>query len=721
MPKKPGYNRRSRVIKAKKAANVRWSIENQTNNTMEMENETKLEGDVSYESLNFEENDGNMIEEKPMITKVDASTNTEFCVIDCDLATLLKQTRKNKYSQRFQCSQNNHDEEESFLFQNKKPKNPLLISELKGSENEDLIIYKKDFIPNDSHDEEIKNEELNESMDLLSLETSEELYKISKSKNINALSGSRLIPIEKLKHFLDSYAFHCLYCKQPPRFTEEYQCGLFINLQFKCYICKQDLILCNSKQLFDETQEFYAINLCSVLGSLSTGLGYAAMNEIFSLIDVRYLNENQYKKNQNKLSNIIQKEVNQSLQKNFQVEESIAVDNGNFDGGFPTISCVGDARWSKRSYNFNYTANSSTAVLIGSNTKKIVYIGVKNKYCKLCQVELKKNERKIHKCGKNWKGPSTSMEAALILEGFIELEKKRIRVLHYTGDQDSSVIKTIIRHFEWGNRVVKIDCINHKIRNFTTYLLAWKKKHGLERIFPVKMVQHFKALVRKLINEKSTDKDYFIKHILITFDHLLGSHEKCDKFYCHSDYIFPKIQISNLAYKEMQEYLTRITNRVDRLREGVTSNLAECFFSIVCKFDHGKIKNFIQGNSYELRSLCAALSYNEGPLWNYQIIKNYFGMDSLIMRSYFDRKNMLFTMHKKHKQTSEYKDKRKERKLKNSKNDENNDYGIYADEDDNEEEIWKKCANYYEKRILTDIETADFIEHSTQDQANSVL
>ena len=105
------------------------------------------------------------------------------------------------------------------MYKNKKSKNPFLIWELKGSKNEDLIIYKRDFIQNDSHDEEINNEELNESIDLLSLETSEELYKISKSKNINALSGSRPIPIEKLKHFLDSYAFHCLYCKQSPRFT----------------------------------------------------------------------------------------------------------------------------------------------------------------------------------------------------------------------------------------------------------------------------------------------------------------------------------------------------------------------------------------------------------------------------------------------------------------------------------------------------------------------
>ena len=143
------------------------------------------------------------------------------------------------------------------------------------------------------------------------------------------------------------------------------------------------------------------------------------------------------------------------------------------------------------------------------------------------------------------------METALILEGFIELEKKGVRILQYIGDQDSSVHKAIVRHFEWGNKVTKIDCINHRIRNFTTYLLNWKKKHHLERKFSEKLAKHYKSLIRKLINEKSNDKDDFIKNIPITLDHLAGNHERCDKFYCHTDYMkLPKIEITPNAIKK---------------------------------------------------------------------------------------------------------------------------------------------------------------------------
>jgi len=184
----------------------------------------------------------------------------------------------------------------------------------------------------------------------------------------------------------------------------------------------------------------------------------------------------------------------------------------------------------------------------------------------------------------------------------------------------------------------KIDCLNHKIRNFTTYLLTWKKKHRLEGKFTERMVQHYKALVRKLINEKSYDKEYFVKHVHNTLSHLTGHHEDCDQFYCHEDYIFPPMEISKAAYDELQMYLQRITNKVDRLKEGATSNLAEAFFAVVCKFDHGKIKNFIQGNNYKLRSFCAALSFNQGPTWNYDLIRKYLQIDSSVMESFFQSK-----------------------------------------------------------------------------------
>jgi len=52
-----------------------------------------------------------------------------------------------------------------------------------------------------------------------------------------------------------------------------------------------------------------------------------------------------------------------------------------------------------------------------------------------------------------------------------------------------------------------------------------------------------------------------------------------------------------------------------------------------CKFQAGKIKNFITGGSFELRAKAAVLSFNCGPTWHVEILKKHFNMnirDSII-------------------------------------------------------------------------------------------
>jgi len=80
------------------------------------------------------------------------------------------------------------------------------------------------------------------------------------------------------------------------------------------------------------------------------------------------MNKSQWIKNEQEISKFVSKEVDISLAKNLELEKQIAIDQNHFDDGLPSIGCIGDARWSKRSYNYNYTANASTTVLIGQET-----------------------------------------------------------------------------------------------------------------------------------------------------------------------------------------------------------------------------------------------------------------------------------------------------------------------------------------------------------------
>lgn len=49
------------------------------------------------------------------------------------------------------------------------------------------------------------------------------------------------------------------------------------------------------------------------------------------------------------------------------------------------------------------------------------------------------------------------------------------------------------------------------------------------------------------------------------------------------------------AFKSIQNYLNRLVGQVGKIKKDKTNNLAESFFSVVCRFTHGKIVNFVTG------------------------------------------------------------------------------------------------------------------------------
>lgn len=58
-------------------------------------------------------------------------------------------------------------------------------------------------------------------------------------------------------------------------------------------------------------------------------------------------------------------------------------------------------------------------IVIGAETKKILFIGVKNKFCYVCnKAKMEKKEIADHTCYKNYCGPSTGMETSVIVEAF---------------------------------------------------------------------------------------------------------------------------------------------------------------------------------------------------------------------------------------------------------------------------------------------------------------
>ena len=92
-------------------------------------------------------------------------------------------------------------------------------------------------------------------------------------------------------------------------------------------------------------------------------------------------------------------------------------------------------------------------------TKKLLYVSVRNKYCSVCtRANTKGEELPQHECHTNW--DCRHLEADLILQGFKEAEAKYgLRYTKFVGDGDSSVYPSLITGVpQWGHIIRKIKC-----------------------------------------------------------------------------------------------------------------------------------------------------------------------------------------------------------------------------------------------------------------------
>ena len=80
-----------------------------------------------------------------------------------------------------------------------------------------------------------------------------------------------------------------------------------------------------------------------------------------------------------------------------KIERELAIQKNSYHQGVPAITVIVDACWSKRTHKHTYNALSSVGVIFGQETGKLLYLGVRNKYCSVCKKDLKKK----HTCFKN--------------------------------------------------------------------------------------------------------------------------------------------------------------------------------------------------------------------------------------------------------------------------------------------------------------------------------
>jgi hypothetical protein len=130
-------------------------------------------------------------------------------------------------------------------------------------------------------------------------------------------------------------------------------------------------------------------------------------------LDIHPISKKTFFRHQNKVYKAFYSITFEQLEIAGKEEARLAIEAGMVnEQGISIITVLADGAWSKRSYKTNYYALSGVACIIGYRTKKILFIGVKNKYCCICDRDQRLGSEKTeHVCFKNWSSTSTSMES----------------------------------------------------------------------------------------------------------------------------------------------------------------------------------------------------------------------------------------------------------------------------------------------------------------------
>jgi hypothetical protein len=204
------------------------------------------------------------------------------------------------------------------------------------------------------------------------------------------LTGRRIVDINHLFLTLKSIkhlGFDCSFYDVD--IINEKRYGLKSYFSYKCTICGLEWTF-SSEPDTDSSE----INKSAVCGIIAMGAGFTQFSYLSAALDIPCMSSSTYFAVENQvLNNVKEVAINEMIDAG-QEELRLALEAGEVDSnGVGMITVIVDGAWSKRSYETNYNALSGVASIIGARLKKVLYIGIKNKYCRICEkfAKLKKS------------------------------------------------------------------------------------------------------------------------------------------------------------------------------------------------------------------------------------------------------------------------------------------------------------------------------------------
>ncbi|CAC5417656.1 unnamed protein product [Mytilus coruscus] len=210
----------------------------------------------------------------------------------------------------------------------------------------------------------------------------------------------------------------------------------------QCQGCQKKFTLDSSPKVPGSKR--FDINVRAVWGSMVAGNGPSHLNEFLATLNSPGLSQPLFTAIETEIGQWWHSVLKKDMLSAGQEERLLAIDRNDYHEEVPAITVITDGGWSKRTHKHSYNAAGCVAIIIGKETKKLLHIGVRNKYCYICST----NNTKEHICFINWDKDSQSMDSDVILQGFLEAERKHgVRYMRIVGDDDSSVFAKIREEF----------------------------------------------------------------------------------------------------------------------------------------------------------------------------------------------------------------------------------------------------------------------------------
>ena len=355
------------------------------------------------------------------------------------------------------------------------------------------------------------------------------------------VDGSRIINLEKLQEYINTLTVHAAQCAGDILLAGEKRDGLASIISTRCSQCDHSILLETSHKVKGPRgYRRWECNLAAVWGQMSTGGGHSKLQETMGVLGVPVMSARHFINTERDIGGWWQKQLKEVMAEAGKEEKRLAEERGDYHEGVPAVTVIVDGGWSKRSHRHSYNAKSGVGVIIGQATGKLLYIGVRNKYCTACTQGIPPDQ---HTCYKNWDESSSEMEPDIILEGFKQAEQVHgVRYKRFVGDGDSSVYPTLIENVPgWGRYIEKLECANHACKCYRSGLEKLvqdkpsnKGRGGLTQKMRCRLTSAARCAIKMRSKEPDTTKAVKLleRDLQNGHYHCFGHHERCSPDFC---------------------------------------------------------------------------------------------------------------------------------------------------------------------------------------------